>query len=105
MKLFVQIIGAPWCKRCLEVKPRVSEVCRLSGATLEEVNYDELEEDDSLKASVSALPTVRLLIERDGHTYGSASEWKAYKPSELDAWEDMMKVTALSLGGGADMDF
>ena len=101
MKLFVQIVSAPWCKRCHEIKPRVVEVCRLAGATLEEVNYDELEEDDSIKASVSALPTVRLLVEQEGRV----GEWKAYKPSELDAWEDTVKVTALSVAGGGDMDF
>lgn len=101
MKLFVQIISAPWCKRCHEIKPRVVDVCRLAGATLEEVNYDELEDDDSLKESVTALPTVRLLVEQDGR----AGEWKAYKPGELDIWEDTMKVTALSAGGGGDLDF
>ena len=99
-KLFVQIVSAPWCKRCHEIKPRVAELCRLTGAALEEVNFDELEEDDSLKLSVTALPTVRLMVERDGR----AGAWVSYTPKDLAAWEDQMRIHALSVTSG-DMDF
>jgi thiol-disulfide isomerase/thioredoxin len=99
-KLFVQVISAPWCKRCVEIKPRVSELCRIVGATLEEVNFDELEEDDTLKASVTALPTIRLLVERDGKAGG----WAAYTPKEFQSWENQMMLLA-GAGPGDDMDF
>lgn len=99
-RLFVQIVSAPWCKRCHEIKPRVAELCHITGATLEEVNYDELEEDDSLKMSVTALPTVRLLVERDGKAGG----WTAYTPKDLTAWEDQMRLH-VSVTPSADLDF
>jgi hypothetical protein len=96
MPIFVQIISAPWCKRCGEIKPRVTELCRLAGAGLEEVNYDELEDDSALKASVTALPTIRMLVEGTG-------SWKTYTPRELSAWED--HITALAVAAQQDMDF
>jgi len=99
-KLFVQVISAPWCKRCVEIKPRVAELCRIVGATLEEINFDELEDDDSLKLSVTALPTIRLLVERDGKTGG----WAAYNPKEFQAWENQMMLFA-GAGPGNDLDF
>jgi hypothetical protein len=99
-RLFVQIVSAPWCKRCVEIKPRVAELCRIVGATFEEVNFDELEDDDSLKASITALPTVRLLIERDGRP----GAWTAYTPKELSVWEEQMRLH-VSVAPSGDMDF
>ncbi len=101
MKVFVQIVSAPWCKRCVEIKPRVAELCHLAGAQLEEVNYDELEEDGPLKASITALPTIRTLVEREG----GGGTWASYTPKELLAWEDAMKSYALSAAGAQDLDF
>ncbi len=101
MKVFVQIVSAPWCKRCVEIKPRVAELCRLAGAHLEEVNYDELEEDSAIKLSVTALPTIRTLLEREG----GGGIWASYTPKELGAWEDAMKSYALTTAGEQDLDF
>jgi hypothetical protein len=100
-RLFVQIVSAPWCKRCAEIKPQVVQLCKIAGATLEEVNYDELEETDSLKLSVTALPTVRLLVEQAGRSSG----WKSYTPKELAAWEDQMRLYAVAAPSSEDMDF
>ena len=97
MPIFVQIVSAPWCKRCGEIKPRVAELCRLAGASLEEVNYDELDDDSPLKASVTALPTIRMIVESPEAT------WKVYTPKELSVWED--QITALAVAAQQDMDF
>jgi thiol-disulfide isomerase/thioredoxin len=97
MPIFVQIVSAPWCKRCVEIKPRVADLCRLAGAALEEVNYDELDDDSSLKASVTALPTIRMLVE------GAGATWKAYTPRDLAIWEDHIK--ALAVAAQQDLDF
>ncbi len=94
--IFVQIVSAPWCKRCGEIKPRVAELCQQAGATLEEVNYDELEEDSAIKVSVTALPTIRMLVEEPG------AKWRTYTPRELGAWEERIKIMALA---STDMDF
>lgn len=67
---------------------------------IEEVNYDELEDDDSLKLSVMALPTIRLLVERDGKADG----WIAYTPKEFQVWENQMMLFA-GAGPGNDLDF
>ena len=101
MKVFVQIVSAPWCKRCGEIKPRVAELCRLAGAQLEEVNDDDLEEESGLKASVTALPTIRTMVEREG----GGGVWATYTPKDLSVWEDAMKVYALSAAGAQDLDF
>jgi hypothetical protein len=99
-QLFVQIVSAPWCKRCVEIKPRVAALCQIVGATLEEVNFDELEEDDTLKASITALPTIRLMVEQSGKPTG----WKTYTPKDLEAWEDQMRLYA-PVAPSSEMDF
>jgi thiol-disulfide isomerase/thioredoxin len=95
--VFVQIVSAPWCKRCVEIKPRVAELCRIAGAQLEEINYDELDESDSLRDLVKALPTVRMRVSAAA---GGRGEWSAYTPKELAIWEDAIKL----YGGAAPGD-
>lgn len=99
--VFVQIVSAPWCKRCVEIKPRVAELCRIAGAQLEEVPYDGLEEDDPLRESITALPTVRMLV---SSAVGGCGKWSAYTPKELPAWEDAIKLYG-SAAPGNDLDF
>jgi hypothetical protein len=66
------------------------------GATLEEVNYDELEENDALKLSVTALPTIRLLVEQGG----KAGRWAAKAAARALMRAVSMKVTPVSSGSG-----
>ena len=68
----VVFISASWCKRCYSIKPEIAKVCALAGATLTFVNFDEM--DDSDKAEIRSLPTIRM----DGVAYTSDSvdTWK-----------------------------
>jgi hypothetical protein len=79
----------------------VAELCRIAGAQLEEVNYDDLEEGDSLRESITALPTVRMLVSAAA---GGRNEWSAYTPKDLPAWEEAIKLHG-SAAPGNDLDF
>lgn len=57
----VQYIGAEWCKRCHVLRPEIQAVCAVSGAVpFNYVDFDELDENSELKATVTALPTFRI---------------------------------------------
>jgi hypothetical protein len=60
------------------------------------VDYDELEEDDPVKISVKALPTIRMRPSAD-------SDWQTYRPTEIDAWKSA--VAALPIAVTGDEDF
>jgi hypothetical protein len=90
----VQIISATWCKRCHAIKPEVAALCVTAGATLTVVDYDELEDDDPVKKSVTALPTIRMRSEGD---------WVSYTPADLDKWKT--DVAALAAAPSNDTDF
>jgi hypothetical protein len=97
----VQIISAAWCKRCHEIKPSVADLCVFAGAKLTVIDYDSLEDEDELKKTVKALPTVRM---RSSTEKG----WVAYIPAELEKWK--ADVTALAVaaernGNESDDDF
>jgi hypothetical protein len=80
MSLTVKLISAPWCKRCHEIKPDVVAYVAMAGATLEVVNFDELEEEDPMRAAVTSLPTILMQTKINGpwtsHTAHTLAEWK-----------------------------
>jgi len=73
----IEMISAPWCKRCAELKPSALTTAIAAGLTLSYVNYDELEDGD-LKESVIALPTFRI---KNGET------WTAYRAAQFEDWK------------------
>ena len=58
MSYRIEYIGASWCGPCRTVKPLVTVLAHKFACSLEEHDYDELEEE--AKANVSKLPTVRV---------------------------------------------
>jgi hypothetical protein len=87
----VQIISAPWCKRCKTIKPDVANTCTLSGVALTEVNYDEMVETD--KETIKSLPTIRVRPD-------PGKEWVVYTADTLDEFKSAMMTAAI-----ADTDF
>lgn len=84
----VQVISAPWCKRCQVIKPSVAEYCKLSGATFTVVDYDEMEAAE--QATVKALPTIRMRVKPD-------AEWSTFTADTIDAWKEMvMKISLVA---------
>ncbi len=83
----VEIISAEWCKRCHEIKPEVAKVCVLIGAKMTVVDYDDLDDGDELKNSITSLPTVRMRA-------GPTEPWKVYVAATFDMW----RTDAMSLG-------
>ena len=82
----VQIISAPWCKRCHVVKPEVAKYCGMNGAALTEVNYEEMDEGAE-KDGIKSLPTIRMRLP-------TVSEWSMYTADTLEKWKmDIMKLT------------
>lgn len=89
----VQIISAPWCKRCHVVKPEVARYCALTGSTMTAVEYDDLDEKE--QATVKSLPTIRMKAKAAG-----SGEWSIYTADTLEVWKtDIVKLAP------ADTDF
>jgi hypothetical protein len=88
MSLEVQLISAVWCKRCAVIKPDVEALCKTAGATLTIVDFDELEEDNPVKRTVTALPTILM-------------NGKAYTPAELDAWQSAITAAVVASAVGS----
>ena len=87
----VQIISAPWCKRCHIVKPEVAKFCGMNGASFTEVDYEEMEEIQ--KDTVKSLPTIRMRL-------SPSSPWSTYTADTLETWKtDIVKLSP------ADTDF
>ncbi len=95
MPASVEIISAPWCKRCHTVKPEVAAVCALVGATLEYVEYDDLDEDK--QAVVTSLPTIRMRVSPD-------VGWTIWTANTLEEWKTAAMATA-SIATSGDEDF
>lgn len=93
MSLEVQLISAAWCKRCAVIKPEVEALCKTAGALLSIIDFDDLEDDDLVKRTVKALPTILM-------------GGKAYTPAELDAWREAIAAAAVAGAVGVgDDDF
>ncbi len=95
MPVSVEIISAPWCKRCHVVKPEVAAVCALIGATLEYVEYDYLDEEK--QTVVTSLPTIRMRVSSD-------AGWTIWTANTLDEWKAAAMATASVVPSG-DEDF
>jgi hypothetical protein len=88
----VQIISAPWCKRCGTIKPDVARYCALNGAVLTVVDYEE-ELDEKEKEGIKSLPTIRM-------KRMSEVAWSIYTADTIEAWKtDIVKLAP------ADQDF
>jgi len=82
----VQLISAPWCRRCGRVKPEVEQYCKLTGTTLTLINFDDLEEEE--KTTITSLPTIRMRLIGD-----ATAEWSIYFTDTLEAWKtDIVKL-------------
>ncbi len=92
----VVLVSAVWCKRCNELKPDIRRLCEVAGVKFSIIDYDDLEEDDPVKTSVKALPTIRM-------RKGGDSEWKHFTPAEIEQWR--AAITALPLTVTGDEDF
>jgi len=93
MQIEVQIISAPWCKRCHVVKPEVARYCQLNGASLTVVDYEELEEKE--KEVIKSLPTIRMKP-----LSSPSTDWSIYTADTLETWKtDIVKLAP------ADTDF
>ena len=91
MTIEVQIISAPWCKRCGTIKPDVARYCGLNGAALTVVEYEEMEEVE--KAEIKSLPTIRMKLI-------SELTWTIYTADTIEAWKtDIVKLAPV------DQDF
>ena len=83
----VQIISAPWCKRCHIVKPEVAKFCGMNGASFTEVDYEEMEEVQ--KDAVKSLPTIRM-------RNSPSSPWSTYTTDTLETWKtDIVKLSPI----------
>jgi hypothetical protein len=81
----VQIISAPWCRRCDRIKPEVASHVAVAGARLVNIQMEDLEEAE--QAAITSLPTVRM---RPTPTVG----WMIYNAHTLDHWkEDLTQLT------------
>lgn len=92
----VRLISAPWCKRCHEMKPDIAAHVAIADATLETVNFDELEDGDPVRASVVSLPTIHMQTVAGG-------PWVSYTAATFDAWKSA--ILAAALVRSADVDF
>jgi hypothetical protein len=72
----VQIISAPWCKRCHTIKPEILSACALSGLILTAIDYDEMEETE--KTDIKSLPTIRMRSSAE-------AAWDSYTADTLAA--------------------
>jgi thiol-disulfide isomerase/thioredoxin len=78
--IYVQMISAPWCKRCHLMKPDIECTAAAAAAEFTYLNFDDLADDDEVKLAVKALPTVRMRVD--------SGEWKAYPAGKIDEWKE-----------------
>jgi len=80
----VQIISAPWCKRCHIIKPEDARHCTRTGAELATIDYEEMDEVE--KNTVKSLPTIRMRV-------ASTDSWSTYTADTLETWKtDLVKL-------------
>jgi thiol-disulfide isomerase/thioredoxin len=58
MSIRIEYIGATWCAPCRIAKPLVSILAHKFACSLEEHDYDEMEEEQ--RSTIMKLPTVRI---------------------------------------------
>jgi hypothetical protein len=79
-QITVELISAPWCKRCVTLKPEIEVACSIAGIPFVVVNFDEEEEDSEIKKAVTALPTIRMRL-------GPDKQWVYWTTSQLNEWK------------------
>ena len=89
----VQIVSAPWCKRCHTIKPEVTAACALNGLVLTVIDYEKMEEAE--KAEIKSLPTIRMRASAE-------AAWVSYTADTLAAWKEAFSQIAIST---TDTDF
>lgn len=94
--IHVQMISAPWCKRCAEMKPDILRTVNMAQAQFTYLNFDDLEDDDEAKLAVKALPTVRMRVD--------SGDWKVYPAGEVAAWKETI-LALVPVAPAADEDF
>jgi len=92
----VQMVSAPWCKRCAVLKPDIQLTSNAAQAEFVYLNFDELDDDDEAKLAVTALPTVRMRI-GDG-------QWKNYPAADIPKWKEEI-LALVPVAPSADEDF
>ena len=90
----VQLISAPWCKRCQVVKPDVTAHCTMNGLTLTIVDYEEMSDEE--KATIKSLPTIRMRS-------GPLDTWSVYVTDTLESFKT--DLAQASMGQVQDTDF
>jgi hypothetical protein len=70
------------------MKPDIQAACTLAGASLLFVDYDDLEENDPLKA-IRSLPTLQIRV---GET------WKSFVANEYTLWEETLMIQSATEG-------
>jgi hypothetical protein len=90
----VEYVSASWCKRCHELKPIMATICAVSGVKPVIIDYDALEEEDPVRATVTSLPMIRMRI--------NDSDWILYTAAQLEDWKAKIAEVAVTHG---DLDF
>ena len=88
MKDEVKLISAAWCKRCHTMKPDIQTACALYDIDMTIVDFDELEESDPLKLSVTSLPTIL-------YRTASSGVWEAYTAAMIPEWKSKLATKAV----------
>jgi hypothetical protein len=68
----------------------------MAGARFAVVDYDELDDCDPVKNSVTALPMIRM---RRG---GTDAPWEAYTPAEMAVWKEALMGSVSAPTSGED---
>lgn len=85
-RIEVQIISAPWCKRCDTVKPEVARHVAVAGTRLVTINMEDMEEAE--QATITSLPTVRMRLT-------PTAGWMIYTAHTLEDWKKDLTQLAL----------
>ena len=75
----IEYIGASWCAPCRTTKPVVSMLAHKFACSLEEHDYDEMEEE--AKSTVLKLPTIRVW-----DASGMRTEITTSHAEKLESW-------------------
>ena len=82
-KIEIQMISAPWCKRCHTIKPDVAQHAVAHGATFVVIDFDEMDEME--KSTISSLPTIRMRLT-------PTAEWQTYTANTVDDFKKALET-------------
>jgi len=86
-KIEIQMISAPWCKRCHAIKPDVAQHASAHGATFVVIDFDEMEESE--KSTISSLPTIRMRLT-------PSTDWQTYTANTVDDFKKALVAHSFS---------